>query len=68
MDLRPLLEQIEAPTLIITGDLDPWGAGAAPELEAHLRDATVRVLPGVGHMPWIEDPESFRRELLVFLN
>jgi pimeloyl-ACP methyl ester carboxylesterase len=67
MDLRPLLARIEAPTLIITGDLDPWGAGAAPELEAHLREARVSVLPGVGHMPWIEDPGAFRRELLDFL-
>jgi len=67
-DLRPHLEQIEAPTLVITGELDIWGAGAAPELDAHLRDVRVRVLPGVGHMPWIEDPERFRREVLDFLS
>jgi len=66
-DLRPLLGKIEAPTLVITGELDPWGAGAAPELEAHLREPRVAVLPGVGHMPWIEDPDGFRRELLEFL-
>jgi len=67
MDLRPELERIEAPTLVLTGDLDIWGAGAADELAAHLRDGQVHVLPGVGHMPWIEDPDSFRKALLEFL-
>jgi len=67
-DLRPLLGRIEAPTLVITGEFDPWGAGAATELESDLRNARVVVLPGIGHMPWIEDPESFRRELMDFLS
>jgi pimeloyl-ACP methyl ester carboxylesterase len=67
-DLRPLLGQIDAPTLVITGDLDPWGAGATRDLESGLPDARLVVLPGVGHMPWIEDAENFRREVLAFLN
>jgi pimeloyl-ACP methyl ester carboxylesterase len=67
-DLRPLLGRIEAPALVITGELDPWGAGAATELESGLPDAHVVVLPGVGHMPWIEDPERFRQEVLAFLD
>ena len=29
LDLRPLLPRIEARTLVLTGELDPWGAGAA---------------------------------------
>ncbi len=66
-DLRPQLSRIEAPTLVLTGELDVWAAGAAPELESHLADAKVAVLPGVGHMPWVEDPDAFRRELLAFL-
>ena len=67
LDLRPLLGKIEAPTLVITGALDPWGADAAPELEAHIRDARVVVLPGVGHMPWLEDADRFRDEILRFM-
>jgi len=67
MDLRPLLPQIEARTLVITGDLDPWGAGAVPELESGIRDTRVVVMPGVGHMPWVEEADGFRDELLDFL-
>ena len=67
LDLRPALEKIDAPTLVLAGELDPWAALAVPELGSHLRDARVVVLPGVGHMPWIEEPETFRRELLDFL-
>lgn len=68
MDLRPELERIEAPTLVLTGELDIWGVGAAAELAAHLRHGHVRLLPRVGHMPWIEDPDAFRREMLQFLS
>jgi pimeloyl-ACP methyl ester carboxylesterase len=67
MALRPELGRIDAPTLVLTGDLDVWGARAADELVAHLRKGHVHVLPGVGHMPWIEDPGSFRRAMLEFL-
>jgi len=67
-DLRPLLPRIQAPTLVLTGELDPWGAGAASELAALIPDTRVVILPEVGHMPWIEDPERFRAEVLSFLS
>lgn len=66
-DLRPLLPKISARTLVITGEIDPWGAGAASELQSLIPDARVVVLPEVGHMPWVEDPERFRSEVLSFL-
>ena len=66
-DLRPLLPKIRAPTLVLTGELDPWGATATRELESLIPHARVVVMPEVGHMPWVEDPERFRRELLDFL-
>jgi proline iminopeptidase len=66
-DLRPLLPKIKARTLVLTGELDPWGTSAAKELESLIPDARVVVLPEVGHMPWVEGPERFRRELLAFL-
>jgi pimeloyl-ACP methyl ester carboxylesterase len=68
MDLRPLLPQIEAQTLVITGDLDPWGAGAVPELESGIRDTQVVVMPGIGHMPWVEEADGFRSALVEFLD
>jgi pimeloyl-ACP methyl ester carboxylesterase len=67
MDLRPLLPEIEAQTLVITGELDAWGAWAVPELESGIRDTQVVVMPGVGHMPWVEEREGFRRTVLEFL-
>jgi proline iminopeptidase len=67
MDLRPLLPQIEARTLVITGELDPWGAGAVPELESGIGDTRVVVMPGIGHMPWVEEADGFRNALLEFL-
>jgi proline iminopeptidase len=67
-DLRPLLPKITASTLVLTGELDPWGAGAAAELGSLIPDSRVVVLPEVGHMPWVEDPERFRAEISRFLN
>jgi pimeloyl-ACP methyl ester carboxylesterase len=67
LDLRPLLPRIEAPTLVLTGELDPWGAGAAPELESLIPDARTVVLPEIGHMPWVEEPGRFRARMLHFL-
>jgi pimeloyl-ACP methyl ester carboxylesterase len=66
-DLRPLLPKITAETLVLTGELDPWGAGAAAELESLIPDARVVVLPELGHMPWVEDPERFHSAVLSFL-
>jgi len=66
-DLRPLLLKITAETLVLTGELDPWGAGAAAELESLIPDARVVVLPELGHMPWVEDPERFHSAVLSFL-
>jgi pimeloyl-ACP methyl ester carboxylesterase len=67
LDLRPLLPSIEARTLVLTGELDPWGAWAVPELESLIPDACVVVMPEVGHMPWVEEPEGFRTAMLEFL-
>jgi len=67
IDLRPLLPQIEARTLVITGELDPWGVVAVPELESGIRDTHVVVMPEIGHMPWVEEADGFRSALLEFL-
>jgi len=67
LDLRPLLPRIEARTLVLTGELDPWGAWAASELESLIPDTRAVVMPEVGHMPWVEEPEGFRRAMLEFL-
>jgi len=68
MDLRPALESIEAPTLVITGDLDPF-APAAKELAGALRRPTLVMLPGADHFPFLEPGEraQWSQALLDFL-
>ncbi|MBI3548200.1 MAG: alpha/beta hydrolase [Elusimicrobia bacterium] len=56
------------PTLLIWGDADtvtPLSQGE--ELARLIRGATLQRMPGVGHMPQIEDPPAFQRSLLAFL-
>ena len=67
-DVRPLLAQIAAPTLILVGD----GDGVAPlpaarTLREAIPDARLRVLPASGHLPFLEQPLAFNRALLEFL-
>jgi proline-specific peptidase len=68
VDLRPQLARITAQTLVITGELDfITGPSCARELEQLLAQAETVVLPGVGHMIFVETPEAFRDAVLSFL-
>lgn len=68
MDQRPLLAQIDVPTLVIGGDADggmPWdGHGAV--LASTIRGAKAVRLPAA-HISNLEKPRSFTRALLDFL-
>jgi proline-specific peptidase len=67
-DLRPQLERITAPTLVITGEKDfITGQSGAAELEQALPNVETVILPGVGHMLFVEAPEAFREAVLSFL-
>jgi proline iminopeptidase len=67
-DLRRELTQITAPALVIAGEQDfITGPSSAAELERGLPDATTLILPGVGHMIFVEAPEAFREAVLSFL-
>ena len=69
MDLRLGLTRIAAPTLVITGDLDPFGASTANEIADSLANATVVVLPGAGHFIFSESArqDAWARAILDFL-
>ncbi|MCE7002068.1 lysophospholipase [Kibdelosporangium philippinense] len=58
MDSRPLLSSITAPTLIMVGEHD---YATPPEMSAELHEniagSTLRILPGLRHMTFIEQPE-----------
>jgi pimeloyl-ACP methyl ester carboxylesterase len=66
-DLRPLLPDIRAQTLLITGDHDFFGKPAADDFVAGIPDTRSVVLRKAGHFLWIDQPEAFRSEVAAFL-
>lgn len=58
---------LDVPVLIIDGARDPRPRWAVDSLEQSLPTVTRVILPGAGHMPWLEEPEEFSRHLLAFL-
>jgi len=68
MDLRPMLARIEAPTLVLGCDQDPFDAATAEIVEA-LPDATVATVPGADHFAYLEPDHraAWSRAVLDFL-
>jgi pimeloyl-ACP methyl ester carboxylesterase len=64
-----LLETIQTPTLLLTGDSDLF---APPPLvrmfAAHLKGAEVVIVPEAGHSTYWEQPDVFNRVVLQFLS
>lgn len=68
LDQRPALTAIAKPTLVIAGQHDritPPAAGAY--IAAHVRDATLTVLPRAGHAPFLSHTAEFAAVLRDFL-
>jgi proline iminopeptidase len=59
--------QLEIPVLIIDGEQDLRPRWAVDSLERALPAVTRVVLPGAGHIPWLEKPGEFTGCLLDFL-
>ena len=69
MDLRPLLERIEAPTLVLAGELDPFGrADSGGDRRAPARPDAVTVA-GADHFAFLEPDvrAAWSRPVLDFL-
>lgn len=67
-DLRPLLSQIEVPTLVLSGEEDLlfpplYGRDIAQRIPV----ARFEVLPGVGHVPVSENPAGLASVVVPFL-
>ena len=58
---------LTAPTLFLYGDKEPYPVGADPEWVWDVRDARLLLLPDVGHLPWLEDPDTFFPAAEAFL-
>ena len=67
-DTAARLQEIRAPTLILTGDQDRVIPGASSDLLAErIPDSTLRVIAGSGHLFFIEQPEQTLAILEDFL-
>jgi proline iminopeptidase len=67
-DLRPRLARLTMPTLVITGEADfITGPACGAELAEGIPAAETVVLPGVGHMIFVESPGQFREAVRSFL-
>jgi proline-specific peptidase len=67
-DLRPELEKITAPTLVITGAEDfITGPASAAEIEQGLSDVSKVIIPSCGHFLFVEAPEAFAVAVASFL-
>ncbi|HLI86276.1 MAG TPA: alpha/beta hydrolase [Bryobacteraceae bacterium] len=63
-----LLENIQVPTLLLTGGADLFAPPpVARMLAAHVRGAGVVIVPEAGHSTYWEQPEQFNRAVLQFL-
>jgi 2-hydroxy-6-oxonona-2,4-dienedioate hydrolase len=62
------LREIKAPTLMIYGTADPTGDSAIwQRFVDQIPQGELRVLEGLGHMPWWDDPHLVGREVAAFL-
>ena len=60
--IEPLLHGIEAPTLVVWGEADPWVPVAkGEELAARIPGARLELLDGAGHLVQEVEPEALAR-------
>ncbi len=67
-ELPALLAALMAPVLLVAGEYDIWPTTASMrELVTLFGNASLEVLPRVGHFPWVDDPVSFVAVVRDFL-
>lgn len=66
-ELAARCRTLDVPVLVVAGGEDPRPPFAVDSLVAALPRAELVVMPGVGHLPWLEDPDSLRAQLRRFL-
>ena len=69
LDLRPLLDKITCPTLIVAGGLDfICGPEQAEPIARAISDVRLEVIADCGHIPSVEQPDEFRKLVIGFLD
>ena len=68
IDLRPLLGRIEAPTLVVAGELDPiCGPAQARPIAGAVKNSTIALISDCGHMLTEESPRPFKAAVVAWL-
>lgn len=66
-DLRPNLQMLNLPTLVIAGDTDPIPIWAETEIANSLKKSEFVVIKNSGHFPYIEQPKILFSTINDFL-
>jgi proline iminopeptidase len=68
IDLRPELDRIACPTLVVAGEHDGFcGPVWARAVAHHITGARLEIIAGVGHTPQYEAADEFRRVVAAWL-
>jgi proline iminopeptidase len=67
MDLRPALERLSLPALVIAGRQDPLDPGMQTEIHLALKNSRIVFLDRCGHFSWLEQPAAFYSAIREFL-
>jgi pimeloyl-ACP methyl ester carboxylesterase len=60
IELEDRLGEVDKPTLVITGEYDrTCTPRAARDVAAGIRNAELVIIPGAGHMAFVEEPELY---------
>jgi proline iminopeptidase len=67
IDVRPLLDKITCPTLVLVGELDMiCGPAQGRPIAAAIPNAELRIVPNAGHFIAAEAPTAFRDAIVAF--
>jgi pimeloyl-ACP methyl ester carboxylesterase/DNA-binding CsgD family transcriptional regulator len=66
IDVRDLMTGLAVPALVLHRDGDMIPVGDAQQVAAQIPGATLRILPGHDHLPWVGDWEAVAEEILAF--
>ncbi|MEU6374634.1 alpha/beta hydrolase [Streptomyces sp. NPDC046909] len=67
-ELYAACQGLDVPVLIVDGERDIRPRWAVDSLERALPRVRRVMLPGAGHLPWVEDPEGFREAVRALLS
>lgn len=68
VELVPRLQQLQAPTLILTGDEDDPCIEPALLMKQHIPRSGLSIFPRTGHTINLEEPDLFNQSIQSFLN